>query len=322
MSSVVIVLGLLLIMLLAISFGLFLFIFYVPPRRQKDIGKLDLPPGKIYEPFHEKMKYWSKVCRNTPHEVCHIRSHDGLNLYGKFYEFAPGAPIEILFHGYRGHANREMSGAVRRCHSLGHSALIVHQRACGKSGGHVITFGVNEHKDCLKWIEFMLQRFGCDVKIILTGISMGASTVLMAAGTELPENVIGVLSDCGFTSARDIMKVVIRQMGLPADLSYPFVRLGAKIFGHFDLEEITPLEAVTRCKIPVIFFHGEADDFVPCEMSRRNFEACASRKQLVTIAGAGHGLSYPVDESGYITALKEFFGPDASATSFSIPHGG
>jgi len=142
---------------------------------------------------------------------------------------------------------------------------------------------------------------------------MGAATVLMAAGTELPPNVIGVLADCGYDSPKSIIKTVIRQMGLPAELAYPFVKLGARIYGHFNLEETSPVEAVKNCKLPVIFFHGEADDYVPCEMSRENFESCASKKRLVTIPGAGHGLSYPAAPEVYLQALREFFGPEASA---------
>ena len=135
---------------------------------------------------------------------------------------------------------------------------------------------------------------------------MGASTVIMAAGNPLPENVVGVLADCGFSSAKDIIKKVIRQMHLPANLLYPFVKLGAKIYGHFDLEENSPEEAIKNCKLPIILLHGEADDFVPCEMSKRIFDACTSPKLLITVPGAGHGLVYLVDTGGYLKAVSEF----------------
>ena len=186
------------------------------------------------------------------------------------------------------------------------------QRASSASEGHVITFGIKEHRDCLRWIDFMVEHFGEDVKIILTGISMGASTVLMAAGSPLPKQVKGVLADCGFSSAKAIICKVIRQMKLPPKLAYPFVWLGARIFGGFNLEALSAVEAVKRATVPVIFFHGEDDDFVPTEMSKENFEACASRKQLVTTPGAGHGLCYPVDPKGYLQALRDFFGPELS----------
>jgi len=190
--------------------------------------------------------------------------------------------------------------------------LLVDQRGCSDSEGNVISFGINEHRDCLAWLDFAIQRFGKDVKIILTGISMGASTVLMVSDKDLPPNVLGILADCGFSSAKDIIKKVIRQMGLPADIGYPFVKLGAKLFGHFDLEARSAVEAVKNATVPVIFFHGDGDDYVPCEMSRINYDTCTAKKKLVIIPRAGHGLSYPVAPDVYLNALREFFGEEAS----------
>jgi fermentation-respiration switch protein FrsA (DUF1100 family) len=101
-------------------------------------------------------------------------------------------------------------------------------------------------------------------------------------------------------------------MGIPVWLGYPFVKLGARLFGRFDLEETSPLQGVQQCSVPVIFYHGEEDAFVPCQMSVDLHEACVSRKQLVTVPGAGHGLSYPVQPERYLQTLREFFGPEAS----------
>lgn len=287
--------------------------FYAPPRREKiPSDVIEIPEGEIYEVFRESMEQWTRELRAMPHEEFSVRSFDGLTLYAKYYEYKPGAPIELMFHGYRGSAERDLSGGVQRAFHVGRSVLLVDQRCCGKSEGSAITFGIKEHRDCLTWVDFLCRHFGPDVKIILTGVSMGAATVLMAGSKELPANVMGILADCGFSSAKDIISTVLRQMKIPPALGYPFVKLGARIFGHFDLDETSPMESVKKCSLPVIFYHGETDDFVPCDMSRALYEACASRKQLVTIPGAGHGLSYPVAPEHYLQTLREFFGPDAS----------
>lgn len=308
MTFLWILLGLAVLVLL-ICLICFYMAFYSPKRKPMGPNEFSIPDGEIYEPFRDKMVTWIKEVREMPHEDVSIRSYDGLTLRGKFYEFAPGAPIELMVHGYRGNSERDMGGGVQRSFRLGHSALVVDQRASGFSDGHVITFGIREHKDCLSWVEFMVQHFGPDAKIILTGISMGASTVLMAAGSPLPRNVVGVLADCGFTSAKEIMDVVIRKMKLPPKVVYPFIKLSARIYGGFDLEADSAIEAVKRCKVPVIFFHGEDDDFVPCRMSIRNYEACPAPKQLVTVPGAGHGLSFPVAPKEYVKAADKFFAP-------------
>ena len=276
--------------------------------RRPETEEYPLPKGEEYEPYRDMMIGWMKEVRAMDCQELEITSFDGLKLRAKYYEYAPGAPIELMFHGYRGTSERDLCGGVQRCFALGHSAFIVDQRASGTSEGNVITFGINERRDCLSWVDFLIGHFGPGVRIILTGISMGAATVTMAAGQALPKNVIGILADCGYTSAKEMILKTIGEMGLPARPLYPFVKLGARLFGHFDLEETSPLEAAAHCTVPAIFFHGEADAFVPCAMSRRNFEACPTRKALVTIPGAAHGLSYPADPDTYLNALREFYG--------------
>lgn len=292
---------------LGISYLCFRMAFYISDKEKQANAARPLPPGEEYQPYRPAMTAWQQQVKEFPFEKVSITSFDGLKLVGKYYERFPGAPIELMMHGYRGNANRDLCGGVQRCFACGRNALLIDQRASGESGGNIISFGINEHRDCLSWVAFMRQHFGEDVKIILTGISMGAATVLIAAGEALPDNVIGVLADCGYTSAKDIICKVIAGMKLPAGLAYPFVKLGARLFGGFCLDETAPIDAVKRAKIPVIFFHGESDDFVPCDMSRNMYDACASRKHLHTVPGAGHGLAFPADEETYLTVLKEFF---------------
>ena len=295
-------------LVLIVSYICFRMAFYADRSKQASPDVLDLPDGEVYKPFLPFMEECAKEVRAMPCEELHTTSFDSLPLYGRYYEYAPGAPIELMMHGYRGSAERDLSAGVRRAFALGHSVLLVDQRCSGKSGGDVITFGIREHKDCLAWLEKMGERFGPDARIILTGISMGAATVLLAAGQPLPDTVIGVLADCGYTSAKDIIQVVIKDMGLPPKLSYPFVKLGARLYGGFDLEEVSPCEEIKKATVPVIFFHGEDDAFVPCYMSKINYDACPTRKALVTIPGAGHGLSYPVAKEPYLAAMRDFFG--------------
>ena len=302
-----------LVLILLAAFICFYLAFFVPKHGPIAIDDYSIPEGEIYEVFRDQMVGWMKEVRAMPHEDVYITSFDGLKLHGRYYEYAPGAPMELMFHGYRGNADRDLCGGVQRCFALKRSALVVDQRASAGSDGNVITFGIKEHRDCRAWVDFAVKKFGPDVKIILTGISMGASTVLMAAGEPLPAQVKGVLADCGFSSAKAIIYKVIRQLKLPPKLVYPFIRLGAVLYGGFDPECYSAVEAAKHTTLPTIFFHGADDDFVPAEMSQENFDACAAKKELVTIDGAGHGLSYPVDPEGYLQALRDFFGPELSA---------
>ena len=305
MYFLIIAISIVVILFLA-SYISFYMAFYVT-KRKAPTDEFQFPEGAVYEPHHEKMLSFMKETRETPSISAEITSFDGLKLKAKYYEFSPNAPIELLLHGYRGTSERDLCGAVQRCFKLGHSAFIVDHRASGESEGNIISFGVNESKDCLLWIDYILNNISKDSKIILAGISMGASTAMITAGYDLPDNVIGVVADCGFTSAKDIIKKVIRDLKLPSDILYPFVKFGALIYGGFKLESVSSIEAMKKCKIPVIFFHGKTDDFVPCYMSEQNYEACISRKQLILTENTGHGLCYIIEPDLYIKSLDEFF---------------
>lgn len=297
------------LLVLLIAYICFRMAFYISDREKRANAQRELPPGKEYLPYHGMMTAWQKEVKTFPCEEFSIRSFDGLNLKGKYYARHPGAPIELMLHGYRGNAHRDLGGGVQRSFACGHNALLIEHRGSGGSDGNIISFGINERRDCLSWIAFMLEHFGADVQIILTGISMGAATVLMTAGEELPPNVIGVLADCGYTSPKEIIcKVIEKDMKLPAKPAYPFVRLAARVFGGFDLEETDSLRALQKCTVPVFFVHGEKDGFVPWDMSRRMYEICPSRKELYTVPGADHGLAFPVAGEKYIEELKAFFG--------------
>lgn len=289
-----------------IAFFCYKRVFYSPPRKRLGDDEYLLPEGDISEPFHDRMLAWMKETRAMPYERVSITSFDGLTLRGRYYEYQKGAPVELLFHGYKSNSERDLCGGVQRCFALGRNVLLVDHRASGESDGNVITFGINERKDCLKWIDFVIEKFGKDVKIMLGGISMGAATVLMAGGEKLPKNVVCIVGDCGYSSAKEIIMKTAKEMGFPPKLAYPFIKLGARVFGKFDLEETSPIEAMKTCQTPVLIFHGDTDEFVPMEMGERLYDACQAKKRLVIVKGAGHGLAYPMDKDGYVSAIKEF----------------
>lgn len=295
------------ILLVLITSAVCFFIVFYSKKRPPISDEIILPPGEVYEPFYPEMTEWVKKARSLPHEDITIKSRDGLTLFARYYECKKGAPLEILHHGYRGDSERDLSGGIERCFSLERNVLLVDLRAHGRSEGRVISFGINERHDTLEWVKYAVERFGESTKIILTGVSMGAATVMLAAAEELPPNVVSVLADCGYSSAEEIIKKVIRDLHLPSSLFYPFVKLGARILGGFNLEETSPLEAMKKCKIPVIFIHGDRDDFVPHEMSASLFEVCSSeKKRFVTVEGAGHGTAYPQNKELYLNSLRGF----------------
>ena len=138
--------------------------YFKNPGPVKD-GEFDYPVGKVYEPYREEMKDWQIRLGEIPYRSFEIRSFDGLKLCARYYECMPGAPIELMFHGYQGNSIRDLSGGVFRAFKLCHNVLLIDHRAAGASEGSIITFGINEHRDCLMWIDVAKKTFGEDTYI-------------------------------------------------------------------------------------------------------------------------------------------------------------
>jgi pimeloyl-ACP methyl ester carboxylesterase len=241
-----------------------------------------------------------------PAEKITIRSYDGKKLCALYYHVAENAPVQIEFHGYKGNYLRDFCGGNKLARTMGHNTLVVHQRSHVDSDGRTISFGIKERKDCLSWINYACKRFGNDTPIFLSGISMGAATVLMTLEFNLPSNVIGVIADCPYSSPKEIIKKVAKDIGYPPNLFFPFIWLGGFIYGHFNVSAARATDAVKKSQIPILIIHGEDDRFVPCEMSRKIHEANKEKIRLVTVPNAGHGLSYMIDSDKYTKEVKGF----------------
>lgn len=236
---------------------------------------------------------------NASYENVTITSDDGLKLAGRYYHVADGAPLEIQCHGYKGNATRDFCGNWKIAREAGRNVLLIDERCHGKSEGHTITFGILERKDVMNWIQYANQRFG-NVPIMLSGVSMGAATVLMVSGMDLPQNVKAIIADCPYDAPANIIKKVLgKDMGMPVGIIYPLIRLGGMLYGKFNLEASSPVESVKQSKVPILLIHGDDDRFVPYEMSCNIHVAAPDKIEFHTIRGAGHALNY-------VTAPEEY----------------
>lgn len=314
MKPIYLFLILFVLLLLFVLIGAFLCYHLAFSVSKKRIGDAHhLPKGEQYDTVHDESIAMIDRILALPYEDVWITSYDGLRLHGKYYrtEHPCAGPktVEILFHGYRSMAERDFSGGLLLPLDAGYDALLIDQRAHGQSDGKYLSFGVKERLDCRAWVEYTVSRCGADVRILLTGISMGAATVLMASALPFDGHVRGIIADCGYSSPDEIIHKVVKELSYPEPLVMPLLRIGAVIYGGFRLGRhgIRAEDELRKTAIPVLFIHGEDDRFVPCEMSRKNYDACASsHKVLLTVPDAGHGLSFMIDNETYVRTVQEF----------------
>ncbi|MCQ2427922.1 MAG: alpha/beta hydrolase [Clostridia bacterium] len=277
--------------------------FYNP--NKKDVT-YDVLSGPDYDIFHDDMIKLIDDVVDIPYETVEIRAFDGKRLFARFYAGNDGAPFHLECHGYKGNGIRDFSGGMQLALEKGDNILLIDHRAHGRSEGHTISFGILERRDVLLWTDYLIRRFGGDIKIYLEGVSMGAATVLMASELQLPPNVVGILADCPYSSPFGIVKKVTAEMVPCPGVFYPFFPVAARLFGRFRLRECSAVEAVKHAKVPILLIHGTGDHYVPFEMSREIKAANPDLITLVEVEGAPHGLSFIKDNDKYRAATEEF----------------
>lgn len=301
---IAIIVTVLLLALLGVLFYFFALAFI--KQNMGDIDDVESPVNKPLEKYKDTIRNGIEHVQNTEHKWVYTVSFDGLKLAARYYDIGSEKTI-ILFHGYRSSSARDFSCAVKMYMSFGFNVLLCDQRSHGRSEGVLITFGVKERYDVLVWTEYAIEKLGAK-KIVLGGISMGATTVLLSIPLGLPENVKAAVVDCGFTSPIDIIKKVARDsFKINPTLILPLLNLLCKIFGRFSLYGVSTKDAVKSANFPIMIIHGKSDNFVPCYMSEETFECCDKSKcKLLEIEGAQHGLSYLVDPESVNNNIKQF----------------
>ena len=213
--------------------------------------------------FEDIIKEGTEWIQSQSLEDIVINSYDGLKLHAYYLPANAAKRTMLLMHGFRGNAFRDFSAALKYYHEHGCNLLMPDQRAHGKSEGRFICYGIKERFDCKCWCEYISSKMP-SIPVYLDGISMGASTVLMASGLKLPKNVKGIIADCGFTSPRDIFSYVLKKtFHLPGFLLLPVFSLLCRVIAGFGTTEADTISALNVNKLPVLFAHGQQDTFVP-----------------------------------------------------------
>ncbi len=246
--------------------------------------------------------------RHRGFEEVFLTSHDGIRLAGHWYPHPAPKRVILAMHGWRSSWSRDFGFIADFWFEQGCSVLFAEQRGQNNSGGKYMGFGMLERHDCIDWVQWVNGRTGGQYPVYLSGISMGATTVLMAAGLPLAENVRGIIADCGFTSPHAIWKhVTEKNLHLPYLLQGVLANEWCRRQLQIGSKDCSAVDALKQSRVPVLFIHGTDDKFVPVEMTYENYIACAAPKRLFVVPGADHGMSYHIDRPGYQKAVADFW---------------
>lgn len=294
------------------------FIFIAPPKLDREDPKPDPLMGEDLPAFIRACSAAAeRVKAEYPHERVSVKTDDGLTLYGDFFlNENPTDKTILCSHGYNTSGFEDFPLMVEPILRRGYNCFLLNHRRFGGSEGKYTGFGILESRDMLKWIE-LINRYFPDGKIVLYGISMGAAAVMQASDLPLPENVVGIVEDCGFTSAYEEFRYMLKRMAhLPGFPLLNVLGWQCKRFLKLDIKANDSRKCVAATKLPMLFLHGGADAFVPAAMAKECCEACGGEKRLVIFEGAAHAQSHFKHPEQY---EREFFAFVERVMIFSTP---
>ncbi len=235
---------------------------------------------------------------------------DGVRLHALYAAAPEPTPrTAVIVHGYTDCAVRMLMIGYLYNHDLRYNILLPDLHYHGQSGGRAIRMGWLDRRDVLQWTKFADGLFGGGTQQVVHGISMGAAAAMMAAGERQPPYVKCFVEDCGYTGVWDqFARELKAEFGLPP---FPLLYIASLLcdwrYG-WNFREASSLEQVRRCRLPMLFIHGDADDYVPTGMVRPLYEAKTGDKELWVVPGASHAMSYRDNREAYTARVAAFTG--------------
>ncbi len=246
----------------------------------------------------------------------YIENERGEQLHAIYVRAAqPTQRTAVIVHGYTDNAVRMLHIGYLYSRLLGYNILLPDLHAHGLSQGSAIQMGWLDRLDVLQWMETADELFGREIggtQMVVHGISMGAATTMMVSG-EVQHGIHQApyvkcfVEDCGYTSVWDEFKGELKvRFHLPP---FPLLHIASKLcdweYG-WNFRQASALEQVKKCTLPMLFIHGDSDDFVPTWMVHPLYEAKPEPKELWLAPGPGHALSYKHNPEEYTARVKAF----------------
>ena len=232
-----------------------------------------------------------------------VESYDGYQLHvQRLKNPAPTDRYVLISHGYTD--NRFGSLKYTRMYlDLGFHVILYDLRGHGMNDKTFCTYSIRESRDLDILIRDCRSRYPEASVFGLQGESLGSATSI--AVLKYSPAIDFVVADCGFSEITSVMKAGLRGMHLPDRLVH-VASVCSKILYGFYYHEMRPIDSLPNNRIPILFIHGEKDDFILPSHSRAMSEATGGYSELRIIPEATHAASALTDPDGYRKYVEGF----------------
>lgn len=230
------------------------------------------------------------------------------------YLFAPKPTpnTAVVVHGYKVRAEGMLHIAYMYNHDLGYNVLLPDLYGHGRSQGNHIQMGWDDRWDVMRWAEVANSLFrpsrAASTRMVVHGISMGAATTMAVSGEPTSSYIKCFVEDCGYSGVWEEFAAQLKeQFGLP---SFPLMHTTSWLCHHrygWSFAEARQIAQVRKSTKPMLFIHGDKDNFVPFSMLRPLYDAkTKGRKAMYVAKGSVHAMAYRDHHREYTLRVKAF----------------
>lgn len=264
--------------------------------------------GDTYEDYVNFIKDKQEYMETLEKSEHIIETFDGIKLKGYYFPAKEDSKITIICSpSHRSTCFNDFSAILSFFNNKNYNVLFTVSRAHIGSEGNYITLGKKESKDLIRWAEFINNKTPGQ-SIFIYGANLGAVNAMILTGLDyIPSNIKGVISDSGYSRAYDFLLYQIRhEYNLSPYPTVPIANWFAKKIAKVNFKESSPIDCLQKSTLPVLFIHGNKDQFVPTYMGDACYRACSSPKKLLIIDDAPHIQSYFINPEKYEEAFDDF----------------
>jgi fermentation-respiration switch protein FrsA (DUF1100 family) len=235
-----------------------------------------------------------------------IAAADGVILRGEFVLASGSSDCVMVLHGVAD-SHASALGFAPMFLEAGYSVLAPDSRAHGASAGALVTFGVLEADDVVRWAEWLHNR-GCQ-RVYGLGESLGGAILIQAAAKE--QVFAAIVAECAFRDLPSIAAYRVATSARVPDFLARALVAAARAYGRgrygLDLADASPMKSAKRLRTPLLLIHGANDANTPPSHSRAIGDA-ATGSEVWLVPNAGHTNASAVQPAEFRRRVLDWFG--------------
>ena len=190
---------------------------------------------------------------------------------------------------------------------LNYNVMVPDLHYHGESEGRAVQMGWLDRLDVRRFGDMAHEIWGDDFMVV-HGVSMGAATTMMLSGDDLPEYYRAFVEDCGYSSVWDQFAHNLKDsFHLPP---FPVLNSASAVCKRkygWGFKEASSVDQLAKCERPMLFIHGDKDDFVPFEHLQKNYDAkVKGYKEMWVAPGSEHAMAYKDHPVEYTQHVRDF----------------